>query len=185
MEYSSLAITDTINTNIGVYTDGLNTTTLTSIALRDGGYYATVSKVLAGTGATSVNLFQITGAVRVKSIYGQITAKTTLANMTAAHFNLYDSTASVEITKSDGVLSGLAVGTTVAKLAVNTTTAVVLNNAAGAYSDLPLYPFIVVQKTAANTFIQWKYSTTDNPIAATMTFHIVYEPIGTGTLVAV
>jgi hypothetical protein len=61
-----------------------------------------VSKVitLGGTGATSLNIFQLTGTVEVLSLHGFITAAATLTNMTGVHFELWDSTAAVDLTKT-------------------------------------------------------------------------------------
>jgi len=148
-----------------------------------------VSKTFSGTGATTVNLFQLTGTVKVNKLYGILTAKTTLANMTATYFALYDGTATNAITKNDGIFSTGIVGGVIAKAAASSVTASINLAATGTIIDLAAgnyYPFLATQKSTVNTFISFLYTTTDNPIAATMVFYVEYEQVGgAGTLVAV
>jgi hypothetical protein len=170
---------------IGSKTDTANGTSIVSLDKRVAG--TLVSKVItlnANAAPQSLNCFAVTGSVQVLRLYGQITTATTLANCTAAQFDLYDGAATTAITKNDGVLSGMAVGTTFFKGAVNTTTMAVLSNATGAFSDLSFYPFIVEKKTGQNTFIRFTYTTTDAPIAATLTIYAEYREIGTSSVLA-
>jgi hypothetical protein len=142
--------------------------------------------------SASVNVFQVTGSIEIIRLYGVITTATTLTNCTGAYFNLYDGTASVALTKNDGVLSGMAVGTAFIKNATATTTMAVADNAVGAVTEASsakfFYPAIVTQKTGANTYIRFTYTTTDAPADATFTIFAEYRlpPAGfTGGLVAV
>lgn len=138
----------------------------------------------------SINLFQITGAVEIIKLFGVLTAKTTLTNCTNAYVDLYDSTTAVNISKATTLtLSGMTVGGIIYKNAVATSVlqladANVGNIAEGAQA-LSFYRFMAVQKSGANTYIRFTYSTTDAPSNAQMTFYVEYRPLGTGTLVAV
>lgn len=171
---------------IGNKSDTSAGTSLVSITKRTSGSLASKAVTMNASNTTAnVNCFQITGTVNILKIYGILTAKTTLTNCTATYFDLYDSTAAVEITKSDGVLSGLAVGTTMIKTAVNTTTATIIDNVAGAVSDTTFLPFFVEQKTGANTYIRFNYTTTDAPANAVMTVYVEYRLLGGATLTAV
>jgi hypothetical protein len=144
------------------------------------------TKVLSANNATAnVNLFKVFGSVNVKKIYGVLTAKTTLTNMTAVSFDMNDATATVQLTKNDGVMSTALVGATIAKTAVATTTASINLAATGTIIDAPLVEFIATQKNGANTHIRFTYTTTDAPIAATMKFFVEYESINGGYLTIV
>lgn len=139
----------------------------------------------------SLNCFQITGTVEVIRLYAEITTVTTLANCTNAFFELYDSTASVDITKSaaGAALSGMAVGTFMVKDAAVGTALAVANNVVGAVTEgstTKIYnEFFATQKTAADTYIRFTYTSTDAPVAATITVHVEFIAVGDGTLVAV
>jgi hypothetical protein len=144
----------------------------------------------ANNTTANVNVFQLTGSVEIFKIWGKIATKTTLANCTDVHFDLYDSTAAVALTKSTtGVLSAMAVGTIFVKNAPAATVITVADNVAGALTEpaanKAFYPFIVTQKTGANTYIRFNYTTTDAPANATATIYVEYRPMGVGTLVAV
>lgn len=144
----------------------------------------------ANNTTANVNCFQLTGSVEILKIWGKIATKTTLTNCTDVHFDLYDSTASVAITKTTtGTLSGMAVGTIFVKNADASVVVAVADNAAGKVTEPPanraFFPFIVTQKTGANTYIRFNYTTTDAPANATATIYVEYRPMGIGTLVAV
>jgi hypothetical protein len=173
----------------------LPTATLNSVnnlTARVAGLQLSKAATLSANNTTaSVNCFQLTGSVKVLKIYAILTAKTTLANCTAASFDLYDSTAVVQITQAEGVLSGLAVGTMVAKYDDNAVTWAINDNAAGKIMEHATNPelfhmFVATQKTAANTYIRFTYTTTDAPANAVLTVYVEYIPLGTSsTLVAV
>lgn len=171
---------------VGNKSDTSAGTSLMSVLRRSNGSIATKAVTMDANNTTAnVNCFQITGTVQILKIYGILTAKTTLTNCTATYFDLYDSTAALEITNNDGVLSGLAVGTTMVKTAIATTTATIIDNAAGAVSDTTFLPFFVEQKTGANTYIRFNYTTTDAPADAVMTVYVEYRLLGGATLAAV
>jgi len=145
----------------------------------------------ANNTTASENIFQITGSVQIYRIYGEITDATTLANLTAASFDLYDSTAAVQMTAAGGVLSGMGVGTNFFKSGLAANNFDINNNAAGAiteqtYEGSDVFSrCIVTQKTGANTYIRFTYTTTDTPINAQIKFYVEYFGLdGSGTLVA-
>jgi hypothetical protein len=159
---------------------------INGILRRAAGYLASKVITLDASGTTqNLNCFQITGQVKCFALYGVVTTAATFTNCTAANFQLYDSTAPVDLTKNDGVLSGMAVGTLFGKTTTAATTMSIANNAAGALIEANWDPFVVNQKTGANTYLRFTYTTTDAPIAATMTIYCEYYPIGSSTLTAV
>jgi hypothetical protein len=163
--------------------------------LRDStGWIAEKEITLAGNaGPESVNIYQLTGSVEIASIYGTISEVTTLANLTGGHLELWDGTAAVDITKNDGVLSGMAIGTILAKNAAASVTIGINDNSAGALLEGSLAkayaPFFITQKTGVATYIRWTYTTTDAPIAAKIVWGCRYRPRAydgvLGTLTAV
>lgn len=152
-----------------------------------------VSKVItldANNTAASVNIFQLTGTCEVFRLFGVVTTATTMTNCTGVHFELYDSDAAVDLTRNDGVLSGLPVGTWFAKNAAAASTMAVNSAAAGALTEAATNKFfdqfVVTQKTGADTFIRLTYATTDEPIAATLTICAEYQAVcASSTLTAV
>jgi len=146
----------------------------------------------ANNAAASVNIFQITGSIEVYRIYGSIKTAGTLTDCDSAYFDLYDSTTAFPITKNDGDIGGMGVGTFFSKEGVATVTMTVIDPVAGsvvepATDKKAFTPFIVTQKTGANTYVRFTYTTTDTPIAAVLSMHIEYRepPSGGGTIVAV
>jgi hypothetical protein len=148
----------------------------------------------ASGGAESINMFQLTGTVEVVSIHGFVSEATTLANLTGGSLQLWDSTAAIQITKNDGVLSGMGVGTLLVKNAVAANTIAIADNAVGALTEgaslaKAFAPFFITQKLGADTYIRWTYTTSDTPIDAKIFWHIKFRPEAhgaiIGTLVAV
>ena len=145
----------------------------------------------ANNTTASVNIFQITGTIQIYRLYAEVTNTSTLTNCTAASFDLWDSTSAVQISAATGVLSGVAVGTYIIKdglaanaFAVNDATAGSITEQTYEGSDV-FSRFIVTQKTGANTYIRFTYTTTDAPIDAALTVYIEFHPLDGGTLVAV
>ena len=149
--------------------------------------------ISASNTSANVNCFQITGSVEIFRIYGAIKTATTLTNCTAAYFDLFTAGDAADvITKNDGVLSGMPAGTFFSKEAIKTSTMTVLNPATilvtEPATDKKIFtPFIITQKTAADTFIRFNYTTTDAPASAVFTIYVEYRtpPAGGGTIVAV
>ncbi len=142
------------------------------------------SKTLSANNTTAnVSVFKIIGTVRVLKLYGIVT--TTLgANHTTAYFNLYDATTRVAITAAGGsTLSAFVAGSFVGKLGLAATAAAVQSNAAGAIIEpttletLDFSEFIAVKKTAAQTEIDYTYTTTDAPTSGVIQFFVEYQAL--------
>ena len=139
-----------------------------------------VTATLGGTGAQTVNVFKITGNVRILDQYAIITRVGTLTNLTGLYADLYDSTAAVNLTSDGAVLSGLPVGTLFTKDKVAAETYSVNDATDGALLEtldtrFVGRPFIVTQKNGANTYIRLHYTTTDNPVDFDIEVHFEYE----------
>lgn len=168
-----------------------NSNTPEGAIIRTGGKHITKTITLSANATTeSINLFQITGNVKVLGIHGHITAKTTLANLTNAYLAVWDGTVERAITKTTGAtLSGYNVGAFFAKTQDASVVMANSNNSVGSFIETTtdknaLQQFFVVQKTATNTYIRFTYTTTDAPINAQFEFHIEYTDSDTGTIVA-
>jgi hypothetical protein len=142
----------------------------------------------ANNTSESLNCFQVTGTVRLLRLYGKVLTGT-LTNMTAVSFNLWDGTSAVQLTKTDGVLTGKPVGTIIGKNAALGTTMFVCDPTAGAVNEgttgINFYAALITQKTATATYVRLTYTTNMTPIAGTIQIWAEYVPIGVGTLIAV
>lgn len=155
------------------------------------GITRTVTKQLSANNTTeAINLFQVTGAVRIFRIMGVIVDDTTLTNCTAAHFDLYDGTTDVDLTDNTGDLSGRGVGSHFAKCQNLSSAFEIANNNQARVTESSTDPRLfwqctVTQKGGAQTFIRFKYTTTDAPINAQIKFYVSYSPINGGGLTEV
>lgn len=149
-------------------------------------------QTLTGNNATvATPLFRITGTIEVRAIWGVVT--TVLgANNTAAFYRLNDQTAQPAITLATGVtLSGVAAGSTIVKNGLAAAAAVLINNSAGRVNEPTTLettffsPFIVTKKTAANTDIEFVYSTTDTPTSGVIQHFIRWLPLSADANVVV
>jgi hypothetical protein len=145
----------------------------------------------ANNTTASENIFQITDTIHIYRMWAEVTDATTLANCTAASFDLYDSTAAVQITAASGVLSGVSANTYIMKTGLQANAFDVNDASAGSlteqtYEGSDVFSrFIVTQKNGADTFIRFTYTTTDAPINATLDVYCEYRELDGGTLVAV
>ncbi len=143
--------------------------------------------ISAASGSHNVNVFKVTGSVRILEQYAEITEITTLTNLTALYSTLYDSSASVDLTADGAVLSGLPVGTMFTKDKAATEEYTVCSAAAGCVNETASdkkvgKPFTVTAKTGADTFIRMNFSTTDDPVSFKMLLVFEWEPIDGGGL---
>lgn len=157
-----------------------------------GGVVSRKSQTLSGSNATvATPLFRITGSVQVVGLYGVVT--TTLgANNTAAYWRLNDQTAQPDITLATGTtLSAVATGSTIVKKGLVGAALTLLNNSAGRVSEpttleTPYFsPFVVMKKTAANTDIEFVYTTTDTPTSGVIQHFLIWLPISADANVTV
>lgn len=142
-----------------------------------------VSQTLSGSNTTvNTGIFTITGTVEIRAI-GFVVTTVIGANHTAGLYRLNDQTAQVAITASGATLSGLAVGTTVAKKGLAAAALTLLDNAAGRISEPTTLettyfsPFIVMKKTGALTQIEYGYATTDTPTSGVIQHFVRWLPI--------
>jgi len=139
-----------------------------------------VPATIGGTGAQVVNVFEFTGSVQVVSQWAHITRVGTLTNLTGMYATIYDGTNTVDLTANGAVLSGALVGSffTKDKVAAQIYSVslsdecrlleTVDNKWAGR-------PFIVTAKNGATNYIQFRYTTTDNPVDFDMEIHFQYK----------
>lgn len=160
--------------------------------IRVGGKHITNTITLNANNTTAyVNVFQVTGTLDIKALHGELVAKTTLTNMTNIHFDLYDGTNSILLTKATGAnMSGFNVGSFIIKNSNASTELTTINNnqarvTEGGTGTKSFQEFLVTQKEATNTYIRFIYSTTDAPINAQVAIHLNYADIDNGTITAV
>lgn len=160
--------------------------------IRSGGKHTTKTITLnANNTSANVNVFQLTGTVKVVSLHGGVLTKTTMTNCTSVYFDLWDGTNSVPITKTTGAsMSGYNVGAFLIKDSDVASALTIQNNDQCRIKEAPTgtkvnTEFLTTQKTGTNTYIRFNYTTTDAPISATVKIDIVYADIDNGTVVAV
>lgn len=171
---------------------GLSDGSRDDMLMRASGYHADKTITLSANNTTAQeNIFQITGTIEIVKIRAEIVDATTLVNCTAVSLQLYDSTVAVQLTSAGGsVISAFPVGSMLVKIGKAATAITVTSAAAGAITestiDKKTYDqFLVTQKTGADTFVRFQYTTIDAPINAQLEWHCEWRPINGGTLVAV
>lgn len=149
-----------------------------------GGVVTKNSKTLTANNTTgTVPVFSIAGSVNVTALYGVVTTDLG-ANNTAAYWRLNDQTAQVNITLNTGTtISAVKAGSVIVKKGLAAAALTLLDNAAGRVSEpttleAPYFsPFVVLKKTAAETDIEFLYTTTDAPTSGVIQFFCVWMPI--------
>jgi hypothetical protein len=116
----------------------------------------------AAGGTESLNLFQVFGTVLIKQLWCDVITALSAGALDTAQFDLYDSTAAIAVTKNDGVVSSLGVGSTFHKAGLYTATMLVVSNAVGALGEHAseqhlCKEFVVAQKSGANTYLRFTY----------------------------
>jgi hypothetical protein len=156
------------------------------------GITSSKSQTLSGSSATvSTPLFRITGSIEIRALYGVITTDLG-ANHTAAFWRLNDQTAQIALTLATGTtLSAKKAGSVIAKKGLVGAALSLLDNVAGAVSEPTTLetayfsPFVVVKKTAANTDIEYTYTTTDAPTSGVIQHFIRWLPLSADANVTV
>lgn len=156
-----------------------------NIPIQATGLVLTNSKTLSANNAagTAVPIFRITGSVLINALYGIVT--TVLgANNTAAYFRLNDQTTQSNITVNTGVtLSAAPAGSVIVKNGLAAAAAVLLSASQERVSEPTTLetsyfsPFVAVKKPAANTDIEFVYSTTDTPTSGVIQFFVWWLPL--------
>lgn len=151
----------------------------------------TSSQTLIGALATvSVPIFRITGTVLILQVYGVVTT-TIGATHTAEFLRLNDQTTQTAMTNQVGVtaLSAAAIGSFLFKSAIATTALKILLSSAGRFQESgvntdQMTSFVVTKKSAANTDIEYTYTTVDNPTTGVIKFYCVWLPLSDDGAVA-
>ena len=146
------------------------------------------SNTCNGNGAQSDNIFTLTGTVELMRIWAVITQVTNGTTLSDNSLELYDSTASYEITDSGTPLdlSGVTeVGGVILKSGASGTAALVqIRNNVGAVNDNIMTGTYLAKKVGANTYIRHNF-TGDADTSVAMTWYAEYQPISSdGVLVA-
>ena len=134
------------------------------------GVESTATQTLAGSNETKVtSIFRVTGAIEVRALWAEVTTDLG-SNHTAAYWRLNDQTAQVDITLSTGTtLSSVKAGSLIVKKGLAAAALVLINNSAGRINEPTTLetsffsPFSFVKKTAANTDIEYVYTTSQTP----------------------
>ena len=136
--------------------------------------------ITTSSGAQVIDLFKVTGSVLIKRITGHVTIAVT-AGVTAVQLVLQDTGTTVQITKNDGVLSSMPVGTLLAKTGDASKTIEISSAAACSIMD-EVDPkkesFRATQMTAdVLTKIQMLVTAADAAQSGAVHWHIEYEQI--------
>lgn len=131
----------------------------------------------------SITMFTLTGTVELLKLWGEVTTVISAAH-TAGFVELYDQTASPDVTLATGItLSGLLAGTMVTRFGLAGAALTLKNNAAGTVQDPTTLqtsvftPIILQKKTAATTILRYTYTTTDAPSSGVITWHAIWIPL--------
>lgn len=154
------------------------------------GQHASKSLTLNGNGATTVNLFQITGSCIVHYLFGYCTEATDSTTLSNLKLEVDDGTAQSDITATVNA-SGAVAGAMLIKEAGVATAFTLINPTAGTITEPAANKtifehFILTQKTGdVNTYVRLSY-TGDATSDTDWTFEIHAIPIGeTATVAAV
>lgn len=153
-------------------------------AIQVGGVVSRKSQTLSANNTTAnTPIFRITGTIQVIALYGVVTTDLG-ANNTAAYWRLNDQTSQVNITLNTGTtLSAVKAGSVIVKKGLAAAALVLLDNAAGRISEPTTLetsyfsPFVMTKKTAANTDIEFAYTTTDAPTTGVIQHFLVWMPV--------
>lgn len=149
-----------------------------------GGVVSRSSKTLSANNTTAqVPIFSITGTVNIVSLYGVVTTDLG-SNNTAAYWRLNDQTAQPAITLATGTtISAVKTGSAIVKKGLAGAALTLLDNAAGRVSEPTTLettffsPFVAMKKTAADTNIEFVYTTSNTPTSGVIQFFAVWLPI--------
>lgn len=134
---------------------------------------------------TTVNppIFRITGSVEIRGLWGVVTTALG-SNHTAAYWRLNDQAAQSNITLNTGTtLSSILAGSVIVKKGLVGAALTKLDNAAGVISEPTTLettffsPFVMMKKTAAQTDIEYVYTTTNAPTTGAIQFFVRWIPL--------
>jgi hypothetical protein len=159
----------------------------------DQGIILSNQKSLSASNTTAaVPLFRLTGSVYVFALWGVVMTVLS-SNNTAAYLRLNDQSAQSDITLNTGTtLSSAAVGSLIVKKGLAGAAVTLLTSAQERVSEpttletILFSPFLIVKKSAANTDIEFVYTSTNTPATGAIKFYARYFPLtDDGALVAV
>lgn len=143
----------------------------------------------ANNSSDNKNLFKITGTILIEGIFAEITDATTLTNCTNVYLDLYDGAFADIITLDGATISGFNVGGYLHKEQDSTNALHAHSNATCLVSEPSdkkvHHPFLVTQKSGADTYIRLHYTTTDAPINAKIMFFVCAKCVNGGTITEV
>jgi len=125
-------------------------------------------RINPGAATTSTNLFQVTGDVEIKALYGRFTSVTNVVGgPTACSFDLYDGTATVQITSAAGVsCAGATLGAIIKKADQAANALTFLNADQCRWHEFtvggaarPYFDGETVQKYGVNTYVRFTCTT--------------------------
>lgn len=143
--------------------------------------------ISAAAGSHAINVFKLTGSVRIIEQVAEITEITTLTNCTGMYADLWDGTVSKSLTADGAVISGVPVGTMFTKDKDIAEIYSVSDASECQVSEVTTEeefgrPFNITQKSGVDTFIRFHLTTTDDPISFKMLLKFVYTPLDGGCL---
>lgn len=155
-----------------------------SVPITVDGLTSITSKTLSGSNTTvAVPLFRITGSIEVRGLWGVITTALG-SNNTAAYWRLNDQTAQSDITLNTGTaLSSAAAGSLIVKKGLAAAALTLLTSAQERVSEPTTLettyfsPFVLVKKPAANTDVEFVYTTTNTPTSGVIQFFMRWIPL--------
>ncbi len=131
------------------------------------------------TGTQTYNLFRVYGTVLVDEINGFVSTVIS-SNMTAFHLESWDGTTAVDITKNDGVISALPVGSFIVKEDKFDKTLAIVSAASGALQDewdAKKAAFSITEKTGGvPTYIRLSCTSTDSPPSGSVDWSCSWYP---------
>jgi hypothetical protein len=167
-----------------------NKNTLFGVAYRLAGRHIWVedAHITANNETKNLNIFKVNGSVTVINQWAEITEITALTNCTNVYADLWDGTNSVQLTSPGADFSNLSLGSFFKK-SEDSTQQYSISNADECRVLEPSskeisVPFIVTQKTSADTYIRFNF-TTNTVLDFKMSIWFEYMPVDGGTLTLV
>lgn len=130
------------------------------------------------------NLYLVASSVQFMALFGHFTLVTDVSSITAAYFDLWDGTASLDVTSSGApaVLTGVALDSLIGKNAAVAAVMFLHNSSAAQITDSDLgtdwlAPFIVTAKQGASTYIRFCYDSDGGGAVFTIEFSLIWKTL--------
>lgn len=168
---------------LGNKTDSIKGTSVMSFFKRSVPSIVAKTNVCNGNGAQTDNLFVVTGYVELVRIWAECTQVTNGTVLSGNYLDLYDGSASVELTDNGAPLDlsgALEAGEIIIKNGASATAALtVLHNAAGAVTDTAISTgTTLTQKASTNTYIRHCF-TGNADTNVSLIWYVEYKPLST------